>query len=241
MYEYALQRAERDGDFRLCGSESAQVSTSRLTPTSHRVYTCPLMSQAVGEEISASIVTVRLLTPADSLEDLTAMLHRAYAGQMAMGLSPLAGRQSVEITRQRCASGECYVAVMDARREELSSLPAPRDRDAKERIVGVILFHEIEDAEGPAWFRRRDVDYFSQFGVEPGLQGHGIGGRLLDQVERRALECGSVELGLSMAEPDVRLRQFYERRGFRFIEHWQWPYTNYRSVILSKPLVRTSS
>ena len=26
------------------------------------------------------------------------------------------------------------------------------------------------------------------------------------------------------------------RRGYRFIEHWQWPYTNYRSAILSKTL-----
>ncbi len=196
------------------------------------------MNQTVGTELSISSATVRLLLPTDSLVDVTAMLHRAYAGQVAMGLSPLAGRQSVEITRQRCMSGECYVAVMDARHEALAALPPAEDAGARERIVGVILFHEIEDAQGPSFFRRRDVDYFSQFGVEPGLQGHGIGGMLLDKVERRALECGSVELGLSMAEPDTRLRQFYERRGFRFIEFWQWPYTNYRSVILSKGLVR---
>jgi hypothetical protein len=30
--------------------------------------------------------------------------------------------------------------------------------------------------------------------------------------------------------------QFYLKRGYRFIEHWQWPYTNYRSAILSKAL-----
>ena len=39
-----------------------------------------------------------------------------------------------------------------------------------------------------------------------------------------------------MAEPDTNLMQFYLRRGYRFIEHWQWPYTNYRSAILSKTL-----
>ena len=52
----------------------------------------------------------------------------------------------------------------------------------------------------------------------------------------RGGECGATELGLSMAEPDTALRDFYTRRGYRFIEHWQWPYTNYRSAILSKTL-----
>lgn len=226
----------RDGPAILTARVACKKSSrdpARVTP---RDYASSLMNQAVGTDISHA--TVRLLLPTDSLVDLTAMLHRAYAGQVAMGLSPLAGRQSVEITRQRCMSGECYVAVMDARHESLGMLPPAAEAGACERIVGVILFHEIEDAQGPAFFRRRDVDYFSQFGVEPGLQGHGIGTLLLDKVERRAIECGSDELGLSMAEPDTRLRQYYERRGFRFIEFWQWPYTNYRSVILSKPLSR---
>jgi hypothetical protein len=59
---------------------------------------------------------------------------------------------------------------------------------------------------------------------------------LLGTVERRAREDKAKELGLSMAEPDTDLMNFYMRRGYRFVEHWQWPYTNYRSVILSKAL-----
>jgi hypothetical protein len=39
-----------------------------------------------------------------------------------------------------------------------------------------------------------------------------------------------------MAEPDTKLLEFYLKRGFRLIEYWQWPYTNYRSCILSKAL-----
>ena len=105
-----------------------------------------------------------------------------------------------------------------------------------ERIVGTILFHEVEDAEGPPWFKRPDVDSFSQFAVDPGVQGKGIGRLLLDTAERRAAARGSRELGLSMAEPDTALMEFYLKRGYRFIEHWQWPYTNYRSAILSKTL-----
>ena len=48
--------------------------------------------------------------------------------------------------------------------------------------------------------------------------------------------CGSSELALSMAEPDADLMKYYLKRGYRFIERWQWPYTNYQSAILSKSL-----
>lgn len=172
--------------------------------------------------LGAPAVTIRTLRPADPIPEITRLLHRAYARQVAMGLRPLAGRQDDETTRRRCASGECILAVM-------------RGED-RERIVGVILFHEIEDAQGPPWFRRKDVDYFSQFAVEPDVQGKGIGAMLLEACERRAVENGARELALSMAEPDRDLYDYYARRGYRLIERWQWPYTNYVSAILSKTL-----
>jgi GNAT superfamily N-acetyltransferase len=167
-------------------------------------------------------VTVRRLKKSDSFDELTTLLHRAYKGQVEMGLKPLAGRQDVATTKKRCEAGETYIAEMAA--------------GGKKKLVGVILFHEVEDAKGPPWFSNKHVDSFSQFGVDPDLQGKGIGQKLLDMVERRAVECGATELGLSMAEPDAKLRAFYERRGYRFVEFWQWPYTNYRSAILSKTL-----
>lgn len=167
-------------------------------------------------------IAIRHLQPTDSINELTRLLHRAYAGQMAMGLRPLAGRQDDETTRKRCSAGECFVAIL---RE-----------NGKERLVGSILFHEVEDAKGPPWFANPWVDSFSQFAVDPDVQGKGVGQALLDTAEKRSAECGASELALSMAEPDTRLMQFYLRRGYRFIEHWQWPYTNYRSAILSKNL-----
>lgn len=173
-------------------------------------------------------ISIRRLLPSDSMDELTSLLHRAYRAQVEMGLRPLAGRQDADTTRKRTSSGECYVAT-------LADPAHPRGQ----RLVGTILFHEIEDAKGPPWFQNKHVDSFSQFAVDPDLQGRGIGQLLLDTVERRAVECGASELGLSMAEPDTALMQFYLRRGYRFIEHWQWPYTNYRSAILSKSLVPT--
>jgi GNAT superfamily N-acetyltransferase len=105
-----------------------------------------------------------------------------------------------------------------------------------ERIVGIILFHEVEPDEGPTWFRNSFVDSFSQFAVDPSLQGLGIGRLLLETVERRARESGAREIACSMAEPDENLMKFYFKRGYRLVEYWQWSYTNYRSAILSKSL-----
>ena len=106
----------------------------------------------------------------------------------------------------------------------------------QQKLVGTILFHEVEGDQGPPWFQNKHVDSFSQFAVDPAMQGRGVGGILLDQVEKRAAECGATEIACSMADPDEGLKKYYLKRGYRFVEHWQWPYTNYKSAILSKPV-----
>lgn len=154
----------------------------------------------------------------DAIEPITAMLHRAYAKQVEMGLKPLAGRQDDAVTKRRCTSGECFIAEYGA------------------RIVGIIILNEIEPDEGPPWFRRGGVASFSQLAVDPSVQGRGVGQMLLEAVETRAREQGHSEIGLSMAEPDSGLRDFYRNRGYRIIATWKWPYTNYTSLIMSKRL-----
>jgi len=175
----------------------------------------------------AAPVTVRRLRDGDCLVSLTGLLHRAYRPQVEMGLRPLAGRQTPEVTKERAESGECYVATV-------------ADGEA-DRLVGTILFQEIETAKFPPFFLHPGVTHFSLFAVDPDHQGRGIGHLLLDAIEARAREMGAAELACSMAEPDTGLMRFYLRQNFRLIEHWQWPYTNYRSAILSKALVSASS
>lgn len=165
-------------------------------------------------------IVVRTLRSSDSMEALTSLLHRAYAEQVAMGLKPLAGRQSVDVTRARSANGENFVATLGE--------GGP--------LVGTILFQEKESAAFPEWFLRPEVAHFSLFGVDPDHQARGIGGVLLRAVEQRAREIGKQEIALSMAEPDTKLSGYYAHRDYRVIQHWQWPYTNYRSIILSKSL-----
>jgi GNAT superfamily N-acetyltransferase len=182
--------------------------------------TVPNIPQSEGAEI-----TIRRLRPSDSIAELTDLLHRAYAKQVALGLHALASRQTPEITRKRVARGECFVAEMAG------------------RLVGTIMFQEPSwgggggaPESGPRWFRRPDVSNFSQFAVEPSLQGRGLGLRLLDTVEQRATELGMAELALSTAEPDTALVEFYRRRGFRDVERFDWGVTNYTSLIMSKAL-----
>jgi GNAT superfamily N-acetyltransferase len=207
--------------------EVGESGTEPLCVTLHlgRVYACGSMPtpQTTPSPDHAPVI-VRPIRPEDPIPAITALLHRAYAKQVAMGLKPLAGRQDDSITRERAANSECYLALM---RE-----PA----DAAERVVGVILFEEHEKVTFPSFFLRPEVAHFAQFGVDPDLQGRGIGRMLLEQVERRARENKAVELACSMAEPDTELFNFYIKRGYRLVDHWQWPYTNYRSCILSKPL-----
>jgi GNAT superfamily N-acetyltransferase len=173
-------------------------------------------------------VEVRALLATDPIAPITELLHRAYASQRERGMDPLAGRQSVEITRQRCYRGQTFVALTPA--------DGPASGGFAKRLLGVILFQEREDAAFPPWFLRKDVTHFSQFAVEPGLQRSGVGVALLARVEHETLAMGATELALSMAEPDVPLREYYERRGYRVVQSWQWPYTNYQSLIMSKTL-----
>lgn len=187
----------------------------------------PLKVEAPIDRRSAANITTRRLAPSDSIPEMTRLLHRAYAKQVAMGLQPLAGRQTAEVTEQRVFSGECYVAVDHA---------AGVQSRTGQKLVGTILFHEVEESQGPPWFEKPEVASFSQLAVDPDYQGCGIGLMLLDLVEQRAKENGAKELALSMADPDRELFDFYARRGYRLIEYWKWPYTNYRSAILSKTL-----
>jgi len=156
------------------------------------------------------------LAPNDDLAALTELLHRAYAPLAAAGLRYVATHQSVEVTAQRIAGKECFVAVAD------------------DGLVGTILLAPPGRAGGCAYYERPGVATFHQFAVDPEWQGRGVGGLLLDTVEARAQELGASELALDTAEGAHELIARYERRGFRLVALVDWSETNYVSVILAK-------
>lgn len=195
---------------------------------------CPAAARPAPVAVAAQPpIEIRPLGAVDSIAELTRLLHRAYRPQVEMGLRPLAGRQDEATTLARTSSGENYLALA---REPIAA-PNGARLDAG-RILGTILFQEVESAAFPEHFLKPGVSHFSLFAVDPDCQGMGVGAALLNHVERRAASLRFDELALSMAEPDAALHAFYLRRGYRFVQHWQWPYTNYRSLILSKRVPR---
>lgn len=160
---------------------------------------------------------IRLATPEDAPE-LTALLPRAYASLGEMGLCFMAVDQSEAATLRRMARGECYLAT------------------AGYRLLGTILFAPPAMTHGSPWLDRPGVASLHQFAVEPALQRSGLGSRLMAWAESRARDCGAAEIALDTAEPAIHLRAWYASRGYREIEFAQWQHTNYRSIIMSKPL-----
>ena len=163
-------------------------------------------------------VEIRRLAETDDLEQLTALLHRAYARLANMGLHFVATKQDVATTKERIQDAECYVATLDG------------------RIVGTIVFRPCARTGGCAWYDRPDVASFGQFGVEPALQGMGIGARLLHFVEAHARATGAKEIALDTAEPATHLIDYYMRHGYRVVDRHKWHVVNYASVIMSKAL-----
>ena len=174
---------------------------------------------AISTSGFADAILIRPLEPSDSISDLTALLHRAYAKLGNQGLRYMATHQSDEVTRARAQKGECFVAVVDG------------------TICGTIVFIDAGRTKGCPWYDRADVASLGQFAVEPNFQAQGLGRRLISLVEARAAATGAVEIALDTAEPATHLVDWYGRLGYRFIEYAQCTHTNYRSVILSKALL----
>jgi GNAT superfamily N-acetyltransferase len=163
-------------------------------------------------------VAIRDYRAADSVPEITALLHDAYAELAGAGFRYLATHQTEEVTARRLGRGFPLIAEMDG------------------RIVGTVTLYPSRTDHPIEWYRRPNVCYFAQFGVKADLQRQGIGVRLLRAVEEQARLRGAVELACDTAEGAQHLRAWYGREGFREVGSMDWPETNYVSVVLSKTL-----
>ncbi|MCK6459389.1 MAG: GNAT family N-acetyltransferase [Planctomycetes bacterium] len=175
---------------------------------------------APGAPLILVPVEIRRLGPADSLEELTLLLHRAYSVLGGMGFNYTAVDQPVERTRERALDGECYVAIEDG------------------RLAGTVTLGLVDAMADPPEYGRPGMAYVTQFAVEPALQGKGLGSRLLRHVEERARELGAREIALDTAEGATHLIRYYEARGYSGIGRVRFGGKTYRSIVLGKPLTR---
>jgi GNAT superfamily N-acetyltransferase len=135
-----------------------------------------------------------------------------------MGLNYTAVDQSAETTAKRLAGGSCFVAEWQG------------------RLAGTVLAKPTEPDGECEYFAREEVATLRQFGVEPELQGRGIGLALIEACENWAREHGFRELALDTAEPATHLVGLYASLGFAPVGFVQWSGKVYRSVVMSKTL-----
>lgn len=161
-------------------------------------------------------LTIRRIGDRDSMEELTGLLHRAFARLGAMGLNYTAVDQSVDETRRRIARGACYVA-------ELGS-----------QLAGTIIIEHPRQESRCEWFTDPSFCSAHQLAVDPILQGQGIGSRLMDFAEQWAAEKSYQGICIDTAEPATHLVQYYSGRGYLHIGYVQWDGKRYRSVVMRK-------
>jgi uncharacterized damage-inducible protein DinB/GNAT superfamily N-acetyltransferase len=169
-------------------------------------------------------VEIRLLAVRDSLQALTDLLHRAYAPLAARGMNFSAATQSPEVTAQRAAAGQCFVAV--------------RDRE----IVGTVTVCGPQDAQkelSVPWFSDRNTAHVHQVAVSPAVQRAGIGARLLQRCEAWARENGYGSMVVGAAVGADELVALFRRLGYTEIGQVQEPGRTYRSVVLHKSIDRS--
>ena len=169
-------------------------------------------------------VQVRPWQAADSLAELTALLHRAYAPLAAAGLNFTAASQTEAMTLQRLQGAHTWVAVHGAKLVGSITATGPFDPNAQAW------------AHALPWFYRQDLAHFHQFAVDPPQQGQGVGAALLQAAEAWALKQGHRAMLLDTAMPAAALRQRCARAGYADIASVQWQGKTYRSVVMLKPL-----
>lgn len=163
-------------------------------------------------------IRLRRLQAGDCVEQLTGMLHRAFSRLGEMDIPCSCVNQALEVTRQRVARGDCFVAV------------------SGERIVGTITLYAPDLASDSRCYRDARVASARQLGVDPHFQGRGVGTALLHLAEHWARRHGYARLALDTPEPAGHLIDYYHRLCFRVVEMQQFLGRPYRSVVFAKSL-----
>lgn len=165
-------------------------------------------------------LTLRELTSEDSLVDLTALLHRAYAPLATEGMHYLASHQATEMTVQRLVGATTVVAT-----------------DETGALIGTISVAH-PDTPNPYldFYDRIGNSHFFMFGIDAAYQGSGLGTQFMEHIEQIAIDLGADEIACDTSEDAHRLIDWYTKLGYARVGTVDWDIVNYRSVLLAKAL-----
>lgn len=166
----------------------------------------------------AKDIFIRPYQPTDSIPEITSLLNRAYAGMAAKGIRFLASRQDDAVTEARIKKGTTFVAVGDG------------------KIIGTISVYGPNKDSNAEYYRRDDINYFGQFGVDPELQGTGLGKRLYLTAEEHCRKNKVKILACDTCESAESLIKMYQSWGFRPVGRTKWDVVDFNSIIMAKEL-----
>jgi GNAT superfamily N-acetyltransferase len=152
----------------------------------------------------------------DSYEQLTTMLHRAFARLGMMGLNCTCVDQNMSVTKQRAQAGDCFVVVSGG------------------NVIGTMTLYASDSESLCAHYHRHEVATIRQLAIDPSWQNRGIGKSLLAFAEHWAATRGYSELALDTPYPASHLVAFYRGQGFRIVDAVRFAGKVYESAILSK-------
>ncbi|MGQ4511038.1 GNAT family N-acetyltransferase [Streptomyces sp. DW26H14] len=140
-------------------------------------------------------LTYRDATPAD-VDTLVGLVQSAYRGDASRG--------------GWTTEADLLQGQRTDPRGVLDVIEAPHSRIVvAERDGAIVACCQLED-------RGEGVAYFGMFAVRPGMQGGGLGRRIITDVERIARdELGAREMQLTVISVREELIAWYERRGYR--------------------------
>jgi GNAT superfamily N-acetyltransferase len=167
--------------------------------------------------VNSGDIRIRPLEPSDSVTEITALLHAAFAKVPGQPFVYPAASQSAEATSAQIAAGRCWVATVTGRLVGAAIIQAP----AKPTLVP----SNARDAGA----------YLAQIVVDPKCQGGGVGSNLLKAAEQEAVQMGAQHMWGSSPVGSRQLA-LYLRHGYQLVEYVHWEGTPYDSIIFQKRL-----
>lgn len=140
-----------------------------------------------------------------SWEDITELLHLAFAEHYNNGLHYCACDQSVDVTRERAKGAICLVALGDG------------------KLIGTGLI-SIK-VKG-----KRKVGYFSQLGILPEAKGLGVGSSLFDRGFEICRNNHVEAVYSDTSEKAESVISFHLKNGFQKVKLLSHKTTNYYSI-----------